>query len=103
MANIIEVNTSNPGGARVLSALRQINGGVFDLAELDGLRAQSISAGAATFGQNFGVTDLVQAQELSDRWAAFLAWFNAEPTWIETAAQARQAFRDLLDAVTTAQ
>lgn len=102
MALIVYVNTPNSNGMEVLRALQQINNAFATLNKLDGLRAESVGAGVQVFSQNFGVTDLEQAQAFSDRLAAITAWFNDEETWIETAAQARQALEDLTNAVTTA-
>lgn len=102
MATIVYVNSGNQNGGKVMSALAQINSGFSGLESIDGLRANSISAGADVMAQNFGVPDLAQAQALSDRMAGIIAWWNAETTWISTAAEARGALKDLLDAVTIA-
>lgn len=68
MANITYVSTSNRNGEAVVRAVEQIRAGFAKLHELNGLRAESIGAGAATMAANFGVQDDTQAQALSDRW-----------------------------------
>lgn len=102
MASIVYINSSNPNGARVLSALRQVKAALGDLEEMDGLRANSIGISAATVTSNFGVQDDAQAQIFSDRMSAFIAWLNGDEHWMQTAVDARQAFLDLVDATTVA-
>ena len=51
---------------------------------------------------NFGTLDTAQAQALSDRLAGIVAWWNGDPAWMTTAAELRQALRDLVDATTVA-
>lgn len=102
MASIVYLNSSNPNGARVLAALRQVKAALGDLEELDGLRANSIGISAATVASNFGVQDNTQAQTFSDRMSAVIAWINGDEYWMTTAGDARQAFLDLMDATTVA-
>ena len=102
MADIVYIYSTNTTGQETLGAIRQIAQGFATLDRLDGLRANSIGISAATMQSNFGTLDTTQAQILSDRLAGVLAWLNDEPTWITTAAEARQALRDLLDATTVA-
>lgn len=94
MAQIVYLNSTNANGGRVLSALSQINDGLGKLREMDGLRAESIGAGAATMASNFGAFDSAQAQALSDRWGALLAAFE------DTGNAEYAKLRDLLNATT---
>ena len=102
MADIVYINSSNANGAKVLSAIRQIKSGLGDLWELDGARLNAISNGTATMASNFGTGDNTQAQILSDRLGAFIAFFLGTETWMSTEAEVRQALLDLLDATQVA-
>lgn len=96
MATIVYVNSSNPNGSRVLSALQQIRSGISTLQELDGLRAESIGAGQTTMASNFGAASNTDAQALSDRWGAFLA------AWDDMGNSDYSVLRDMVNATTTA-
>lgn len=94
MAQIVYLNSTNQNGGRVLQALAQIRDGLGTLAELDGLRAESIGAGQATMAANFGAADNSQGQALSDRWGALLAAY-------ENSGNAEYAkLRDMINATT---
>jgi kynureninase len=102
MADIVYIYSTNSTGQEALSAIRSIAQGFATLDKLDGLRANSIGQGAAVMKSNFGMLTDAQAQALSDRWAGVLAWWNGETAWMQTAAEVRQALRDLVDATTVA-
>ena len=102
MADIVYIYSTNTTGQETLGAIRQIAQGLATLDRLDGLRANSIGISAATMQSNFGTLDTAQAQALSDRLAGIVAWWNGDPAWMTTAAEVRQALRDLLDATTVA-
>lgn len=102
MADIVYIYANNQTGQEALSAIRQISSGLATLDRLDGLRANSIGVSAAQMQTNFGTLNAAQAQALSDRWAGIIAWWNGEATWMQTAAEVRQALRDLVDATTVA-
>lgn len=102
MADIVYIYSTNQTGQEALSAIRQIGAAFATLDKLDGLRANSIGVSAATMKTNFGTLNDAQAQALSDRWAGVLAWWNGEAAWMQTAAEVRQALRDLVDATTVA-
>lgn len=102
MADIVYIYANNSTGQEALGAIRQISQGLATLDRLDGLRANSIGAGATVMQSNFGTLDTAQAQALSDRLAGVLAWWAGEAAWMQTAAEVRQALRDLLDATTVA-
>jgi hypothetical protein len=102
MADIVYIYSTNQTGQEALGAIRQISQGFATLDRLDGLRANSIGVSAAVMQSNFGTLDTAQAQALSDRWAGVLAWWNGETAWMSTAAEVRQALRDLVDATTVA-
>lgn len=96
MAAIVYINTSNSNGSLVLSALQQIRNGIGVLSQLDGLRAESIGAGAAIMAQNFGAIDNDDAQALSDRWSGFLA------AWEDLGNPDYAVLRDMVNATTAA-
>ena len=102
MADIVYIYQNNTTGQEALGAIRQVAQGLATLARLDGLRANSIGQGAAIMQSNFGTISEPQAQALSDRLAGIVAWWNGDPAWMTTAAEVRQALRDLLDATTVA-
>lgn len=102
MADIVYIYANNATGQETLGAIRQIAQGFATLDRLEGLRANSIAISAATMQSNFGTLDTTQAQALSDRWAGIIAWYNGEAAWMQTAAEVRQALRDLVDATTVA-
>lgn len=102
MADIVYIYSTNQTGQETLGAIRQVAQGLATLDRLDGLRANSIGISAATMQSNFGTLDTAQAQALSDRLAGIVAWWNGDPSWMTTAAEVRQALRDLLDATTVA-
>jgi len=102
MADIVYIYANNQTGQEALSAIRQIAQGLATLNRLEGLRANSIGVSAETMQNNFGTLNAAQAQALSDRLAGVLAWWNAGTYWMTTAAEARQALRDLVDATTVA-
>ena len=102
MAAIVYIYANNQTGQEALGAIRQISAGFATLDRLDGLRANSIGVSAATMQSNFGALDTTQAQALSDRMAAAVAWWNGETAWMATAAEVRSALRDLVDATTIA-
>lgn len=78
MAQIVYINGIASGnGGRILSALAQIRDGLGTLHELDGLRAESIGAGQAAMGANFGIENTGNMpQAMSDRWGGLLAAFE---------------------------
>ena len=100
MADIVYIYPTNQTGQEALSAIRQIAQGLATLERLDGLRANSIGASAATMQSNFGTLDTQQAQILSDRMAGIVAWWAGGVYWMTTAAEVRAALRDLVDACT---
>ena len=102
MAEIVYIYQSSSTGQEALSAIRQISQGFATLDRLDGLRANSIGVSAAVMQSNFGTLNTAQAQALSDRWAGIVAWWNDGEVWFVTAADVRQALRDLVDATTVA-
>lgn len=102
MAGIVYIYANNQTGQEALGAIRQIAQGFATLDRLEGLRANSISVSAATMQSNFGTLNAAQAQALSDRWSSIIAWYNGDPAWMATAAEVRQALRDLVDATTIA-
>jgi kynureninase len=102
MADIVYIYSTNQTGQEALGAIRQIGAAFATLDKLDGLRANSIGQSAATMKNNFGTLTDAQAQALSDRWAGVLAWWNGDPAWMTTAAEVRQALKDLVDATTVA-
>ena len=102
MADIVYIYANNQTGQETLGAIRQISQGFATLDRLEGLRANSIGVSAATMQSNFGTICTAQAQILSDRWAAVLAWWNGDAAWMATAAEVRQALHDLVDATTVA-
>ena len=102
MADIVYIYSTNQTGQEALGAIRQIAQGFATLDRLDGLRANSIGGGQAVMKSNFGTLTDIQAQALSDRMAGIVAWWNGEESWMTTAAQVRQALRDLVDATTVA-
>jgi len=102
MADIVYIYANNQTGQEALGAIRQISSGLATLDRLDGLRANSIGVSAAQMQANFGTLNAAQAQALSDRWAGIIAWWNGEAVWMQTAAEVRQALRDLVDATTVA-
>ena len=102
MADIVYIYNTSSTGQEALGAIRQISSGLATLDRLDGLRANSIGVSSAVMQSNFGTLDTVQAQALSDRLAALMAWWNDGEVWFATAADVRQALRDLVDATTVA-
>lgn len=100
MADIVYIYSNSQTGQEALGALRQISQGFATLDRLDGLRANSIANGAATMQSNFGTLDTTQAQVLSDRMSGVVALWNGGEYWMQTAADVRQALRDLIDATT---
>jgi hypothetical protein len=102
MADIVYIYSSSQTGQEALGAIRQIAQGFATLDRLNGLRANSIGVSAAVMQSNFGTLNTDQAQALSDRWAGVLAWWNGDPAWMTTAAEVRQALKDLVDATTVA-
>jgi len=102
MADIVYIYSTSSTGQEALGAIRQISSGLATLDRLDGLRANSIAISAATMQNNFGTLDTAQAQALSDRLAGIVAWWNGETAWMTTAAEVRQALKDLVDATTVA-
>lgn len=99
MAVITYVSTSSRNGAAVVQAVEQIRGGFAKLHELNGLRAESIGAGADVMAANFGVQDETQAQALSDRWGDLMnIFFNPnDPNYADYV-----VLRDFLNATTWA-
>ena len=102
MADIVYIYANNQTGQEALAAIKQISSGFATLDRLDGLRANSIGVSAEVMQSNFGTLNAAQAQALSDRWAGIVAWWNGDPAWMATAAEVRQALRDLVDATTVA-
>lgn len=100
MADIVYIYSNSQTGQEALGALRQISQGFATLDRLDGLRANSIANGAAVMQSNFGTLDTTQAQVLSDRMSGVVALWNGGVYWMQTAADVRQALRDLIDATT---
>ena len=102
MADIVYIYQSTSTGQEALGAIRQIAQGFATLDRLDGLRANSIGVSDTVMASNFGTLNAAQGQALSDRWAGIIAWWNGEESWMTTAAQVRQALKDLVDATTVA-
>jgi len=94
MALIVKVSANNARGQEVMNALEQVRAGIAVLQKFDGLRAESIGAGAAEMAVNFGVADSTQAQALSDRWSALLA------AYADTGNAEYSKLRDLVNAIT---
>ncbi len=101
MADIVYINQGNRTGAELLHALNQIREGLSTLRRLDGLRVHSIAAGPEVMQANFGVKTPEQAQALSDRMAAMIAWLNGTPPeWMANAQIASIAAMDFINAIT---
>lgn len=102
MATIVYVSTANQNAQALKGALDQVARGLSEIQRLNGLRANSIGTSAAVMATNFGVSDTTQAQALSDRWAAVVAWLDGDAVWYSTPGDARQGLLDLLEAITWA-
>lgn len=70
MALLVHVKDSNTLGNQLNFAMNQIRDGLAFFEKYAGMRAQTISVSAATFGATFGIDNPTEAQALSDRWAS---------------------------------
>ena len=102
MADIVYIYSTNQTGQEALGAIRQIAQGFATLNRLEGLRANSIGISQEVMQSNFGTLNTAQAQALADRLGGCVTWWNGGVTWMTTAAEVRQALRDLVDATTVA-
>lgn len=101
MADIVYVNQANRTGAELLQALQQIREGLSTIRRLNGLRIHSIAAGPTTMQANFGIKTPEQAQALSDRMAALIAWLDGTPPeWMASAQISSIAAMDFINAIT---
>ncbi len=93
MATILNIDSNNANGVKVLNAINQIREGLGTLVELNGLRANAIGVGTSEMEGTFGV-DTGEGQALSDRWGALIAAFQ------DAGNTEYQKLRDFIDAVT---
>lgn len=73
MASLVSVDSSKVRGAEMAKAVQQIRDGLAFFHKYNGLRAQTIGASAAKFGEVFGIENTGQAQAMSDRWSSIVA------------------------------